>query len=376
MIHLTNRIRHSAQRSAKVPGNYSRARLLKCRIKHLPFFLALIMIILSKSFWSSNVKSVEIITPNTGAFRRPAQFCKIPHNLPDGGDCQALEGLRRPSWACLSDMAAALPFFLEIFRQRPLLNNAGGIRFDHAFALWYTLQQLQPETVIESGVWNGQATWIIRQALPFARIICVDPSDRQKVKHAGVEYMTGINFVDIAKTQWKLKGVNPTRAVIFLDDHQSGYKRVFLQLRHQGFSEFVIDDNFAFGIGDNYSFKWVCEVERPRLWPGSVPDNFNKVKVPTTWEQHLAHSQFLKNDAGLIHYYEFPPVVLSTLLPEAPGYNATYASAPIVSDEAYYNEHLAYLVHENMFHFQAYQHFAYIRVNPNVKRQAPNAGLV
>jgi len=43
-------------------------------------------------------------------------------------------------------------------------------------ALWFGIRKIQPKFVIESGVWQGQSTWFVRQAVPDATIICLDPS--------------------------------------------------------------------------------------------------------------------------------------------------------------------------------------------------------
>lgn len=81
--------------------------------------------------------------------------CKRRHLQPDGGDCQAIGGPRRPSWACYSDMLAALPEFLELYKRRPFKENSGGMKLDHSFALYYILRQVKPSTVIETGRFCG-----------------------------------------------------------------------------------------------------------------------------------------------------------------------------------------------------------------------------
>ncbi len=55
----------------------------------------------------------------------------MPHSAPDGGDCQALGEMRRPKWACLSEMREEIPGFLKVYRLRPLKANVGGMRIDH-----------------------------------------------------------------------------------------------------------------------------------------------------------------------------------------------------------------------------------------------------
>ena len=56
-----------------------------------------------------------------------------------------------------------------------------GININHGFALWFTARKLRPPVVIESGVYHGLGTWLIRQgAGPDAHIINLDPSPRSQ----------------------------------------------------------------------------------------------------------------------------------------------------------------------------------------------------
>ena len=43
------------------------------------------------------------------------------------------------------------------------------------FTLWFILNKYQPKVVIESGVWKGISTLLIRKTLPNCKIICLDP---------------------------------------------------------------------------------------------------------------------------------------------------------------------------------------------------------
>ncbi len=62
---------------------------------------------------------------------RDPSSCTLSHSAPDGGDCQALGEMRRPKWACLSDMREEIPRFLKVYRHRPFKVNQGGMRMDH-----------------------------------------------------------------------------------------------------------------------------------------------------------------------------------------------------------------------------------------------------
>merc|ERR1719454_2080669 len=68
------------------------------------------------------------------------------------------------------ELKAAIPEFAKLYGQRPIVYNRNGMNFNHAFALWFTAVKLQPKYIIESGVFHGQTTWLLRQAAPAAQI--------------------------------------------------------------------------------------------------------------------------------------------------------------------------------------------------------------
>jgi len=71
--------------------------------------------------------------------------------------------------------------FLDIYEKRPISNNLWGMRSHGMFFLWYLLKQIQPDLVIESGVYRGQSTWMIGQAAPDAKIIAIDPDLTKRI---------------------------------------------------------------------------------------------------------------------------------------------------------------------------------------------------
>ena len=69
------------------------------------------------------------IAPNDITLSAPkADGCVEPHSAPDGGDCQALGGrILRPDWACFSEMQRLLLEFIELYKERPIKSNGGGV---------------------------------------------------------------------------------------------------------------------------------------------------------------------------------------------------------------------------------------------------------
>ena len=76
------------------------------------------------------------------------------------------------------DMLSSLDEFYNLYLCRPIKNNDGGMRSAHMFHAWLILKKLQPATIIESGVWKGQGTWLFEQASPKSKIISIDPNPK------------------------------------------------------------------------------------------------------------------------------------------------------------------------------------------------------
>ena len=119
-----------------------------------------------------------------------------------------------PPW----DLSVLRSDFADFAANSAFVNNDYGMRLAHQYAVYSTLVALRPTTVIESGVWNGIVTRMIRAALPDARIISLDPACRFEPAETAVhradgrkltyptmplpsrhEYLCGHDFVDFAK---------------------------------------------------------------------------------------------------------------------------------------------------------------------------------
>jgi hypothetical protein len=141
--------------------------------------------------------------------------------------------------------------FLSIYPNKPISDNSGGMGLNHCFALYSILRELKPEVVVESGVWKGQSTWIIEQAVPMAEIYCLDPNPGvPQYTSERAKYYTG----DFAGIDWS--GANVENALCFFDDHQNAYSRL-MEMKWWGFKRAIFEDNFPIGEGDCYTIKHV-----------------------------------------------------------------------------------------------------------------------
>ncbi len=158
--------------------------------------------------------------------------------------------------------------FAAIMKTRPF-NNEQGLRGVSAFALYWFLCEVQPTAVFEVGVWKGFSTWIIRRAVPEARVFSFDPLfmlesflDMKKVgptyRDPAVTYsrfeFSCANIADLA--------AESARPVVFFDDHQPKLARL-QQARAAGIRDIIFDDNSA--VGDTHR-----TLEEDRMNPASA----------------------------------------------------------------------------------------------------------
>ncbi len=132
---------------------------------------------------------------------------------------------------------AAVTAFYALYDERPVKDNKGGSGFNDSLWLFVTASVLRTEFIVESGVFKGHSTWLLRQACPGAEIHCFDPElgnlvyrDPEARYHAGDWNETAV-------------AVSGRPALAFFDDHMDQGRRV-LEARERGFRSLLFDDNF------------------------------------------------------------------------------------------------------------------------------------
>ncbi len=219
----------------------------------------------------------------------------------------------------IGDFHAHVEDFLEIYPRRPIAENSGGMGLNHCFGLFAILRHLRPSVVIESGVWRGQSTWVIEQAVPDARIVCIDPRpDLREYTSRAARYET----LDFSGIDWS--ETDTEDAVCFFDDHQNAYARL-MELRWWGFRRAVFEDNFPVGQGDNYSLRHIMSsVGHPRIQmsPAFSPRGRRlreqrreeEVLMRHYWRQQMIRVPNSVDraalDRNLAVYLETPPILL------------------------------------------------------------------
>lgn len=171
------------------------------------------------------------------------------------------------------DLRSELKEFTELYKQRPIDNNRGGMKSSHLFPTWFLIKRMQPEYIIESGTFQGQGTFFMEKAAPEAQICSIEPRPEQiKWRSQNVLYYEE----DFSTKNWNSEG----KTLIHFDDHQNAVERI-KQMKVRGFKYAMFEDNYPIGQGDCYSLKQAIE--------GGGKD-----------------AAYLKKNLKL--YYEFPPI--------------------------------------------------------------------
>ncbi|MDE6052400.1 MAG: hypothetical protein K2G55_01270 [Lachnospiraceae bacterium] len=191
-------------------------------------------------------------------------------------------------WA-LENIEREIEEFKEIYDNRPIIDNRGGMSSTHLFWSWYAMKTLKPQYIIESGVWKGQGTWLFEKACPNAQIFSIDINlNHREYISERVKYFS----IDFSCIDWSFIK-DKEKTVIFFDDHQNAYDRL-MQMKFMGFQQALFEDNYPETEGDCYSLK--------KVLLGVGFEETDKIIIPP----NHAHSMYFKENVNT--YFEFPPI--------------------------------------------------------------------
>ncbi|XP_068648741.1 uncharacterized protein [Aristolochia californica] len=324
--------------------------------------------------------------------------------------CRSKDG-RTVEWT-KKDLLKGLEEFVPIYETRPIKNNVHGMGFDHSFGLWFIARWLKPDLLIESGAFKGHSTWVLRQAMLDTPIISISPRHPAKYLAKGPAYVDGNctyyankDFVDFGNLDWesvlKKHGItDPSRVLVFLDDHQNELKRL-KQALNAGFRHLVFEDNYDTGTGDHYSFRQICDqfyirggghscfrdsdearlrLKRKKFWEkavhidelcgpgeawwgvrGEMRDDFSHKNKKISYSEHFQNSRFVESVLDV--YWELPPVAGPSLTHQT-RFDPARAPDPIVEDGGYGLFQRLGLTRLETSVFNGYTQMVYVKVSP------------
>lgn len=200
--------------------------------------------------------------------------------------------------------------FFNLYPKRPIQKNIHGSGFENMFWLFVSARYLQPDLIIESGVWRGQTTWILRSACPDAEIhsFDIDLSNRVFVDDKVHYHESDWNDCDFGN----IKGRN---TFCFFDDHESHAKRIN-EASRKGFKTITLDDNLP-------AYFLFCETSRiaptvDMIFDETIADGekIEWLKNGESYSHTFSHNIAMKTRKKIKTYSNFPLV----------DYEALYAS--------------------------------------------------
>jgi len=193
----------------------------------------------------------------------------------------------------------SLKEFSDLYAQRPIKENHGGMDSSHLFNMWYALKKINPKLVIESGVWKGLGTWVIEKALPDSKIISIDLNySHLEFKSTTVTYYNK----DIKTYDWKnifkeqFPDIKKDEIVVFLDDHQHVLDRLEF-LYDLGIKHLFYEDNYPSLQGDVLSPKKILACQDYIIYKNGS-NQINKFS-------YVDYTKFLE---FVETYQELPPI--------------------------------------------------------------------
>ena len=197
-----------------------------------------------------------------------------------------------------STILPLLQEFHDIYKNRPIKENNGGMKATQCFWAWRLLKLLNPLVVIESGIWLGQSTWLIEMACPNARIISIDINlNIQQYKSKNTTY----SKIDFNNNDWtEILGKEVCKnTVAFIDDHQDNYERLKHGFKHN-IGHMIFEDNYPTPQGDVLSLKKIFSA------------NYHIIDSQGIRTRHEIPEEYKNNVKNMCDYFECPPIYLDT----------------------------------------------------------------
>ncbi|MGE5147159.1 MAG: hypothetical protein ACM3N5_10440, partial [Candidatus Eiseniibacteriota bacterium] len=136
-------------------------------------------------------------------------------------------------------IAAAVDAFFALYPKRPIADNSGGSGFNDSLWLFTTARLLAPALLVESGVYKGQSSWLLRQAAPDAKLHAIDLDLAQRGWQDGaIAYHQG------DWSELDLRAPAHGNALCFFDDHVSQARRI-REAHARGFRTLLFGDDVA-----------------------------------------------------------------------------------------------------------------------------------
>jgi hypothetical protein len=122
-----------------------------------------------------------------------------------------------------NDIRASAREFLKAYESRPETQAGSGILSPDAFALWFLIREIKPQSILESGVDKGLSTWILEQGAPKGTLFCLcpDPGRREYISERAL--YSDEDFLDFNPAA---QGLDPAALTVLFNDHRDAFPRI------------------------------------------------------------------------------------------------------------------------------------------------------
>jgi hypothetical protein len=212
-----------------------------------------------------------------------------------------------------------LDFFMNNIYNEKLYFNSGCMSSVDMFTLHLALKNLKPKIVIESGVWQGTSTYIIRKTLGQDVIIfCLDPlelpTSSWRDLNSNTKYFIGNNFVDFNNLD--LNMYNSRDIFAFFDDHQNAISRI-LQCHNKNIKNILFNDNYPKNCGSHFTIEHLINNDFRNIKNKNANDilNINDIDMrllDKNIQEKSIEYNYVENKEKIINlfndYYIFPNI--------------------------------------------------------------------
>jgi hypothetical protein len=153
--------------------------------------------------------------------------------------------------------------FLMSVNFQEINRNDGGMKVPDMFSLYFLLKKLRPDVVIESGVWNGQSTKLIRDTLDTVKIISLDPRPIEGYIDENTTYYVGDTFKDFKDLD--LSSFDMNKVLCFFDDHQNQAQRL-IQCIDKNVKHVFFNDNYPVNCGSHFTIQHLLNKDTRRVF--------------------------------------------------------------------------------------------------------------
>jgi hypothetical protein len=174
--------------------------------------------------------------------------------------------------------------FSKHLKSCPVKQQAGGGGHNMGMLLWSMIKCFEPAEIIESGVFRGFTTWVLRGAAPSTPILSFDVSFAELQWRDGQTQYHQADWATVVPEN--LTG--DVRKLAFFDDHQSQWRRI-REAASRGVEFVVFDDSYP---------AWSLHADADAAFPtiemlfGSSLTNGQEV----AWQTECGHFRYRFND--------------------------------------------------------------------------------